>query len=82
MLLTEHRSAYVEQNIISKAVKFSQYIDILYLELKLIAPHVQNVFTVIVEQREQLPFSVAIENGKLMHECYSEHFGMETARLK
>ena len=40
-----------------------------FLEFSLIALQVQNVFTVIVERREQVPFSMAIENGELMHEC-------------
>ena len=29
----------------------------------LIALHVKNIFTVIVERKEQVPFSMAIENG-------------------
>ena len=48
----------------------------------LIALHVQNVFTVIVERREQVPFRMAIENGELMHECSPEHLRIGTARLK
>ena len=54
----------------------------LFLEFSLIALHVQNVFTVMVERREQVPFSMAIEHGKLMHECSPEHLRMGTARLK
>ena len=40
-----------------------------FLEFRLIDLHVQNVFTVIVERCEQVPFSMAIENGELIHEC-------------
>ena len=32
--------------------------------------------------REQVPFSMAIENGELMHECFPKHLRMGTARLK
>ena len=53
-----------------------------FYNLILIALHVQNVFTVIVEQREQVPFSMAIENGELMQDCSLEHLRMGTARLK
>ena len=40
----------------------------LFSEFSLIARQVQNIFTVIAERREQVPFSVAIENGELMQE--------------
>ena len=53
----------------------------LFLEFSLLALHVQNVFTVTVERRDQVPFSMAIENGELMHECCPEHLRMATARL-
>ena len=43
---------------------------ILFLEFCLTAS-TQNVFTVIAEQREQVPFSMAIENGEHMQECSS-----------
>ena len=33
-------------------------------------------------RREQVPFSMAIENGELMHECFPKHLRMGTARLK
>ena len=33
-------------------------------------------------RREQVPFSMAIENGELMHECFPKHLHMGTARLK
>ena len=46
------------------------------------ALHVQNVFTLIVERREQVPFSMDIENKELMYECSPEHLLMGTARLK
>ena len=31
---------------------------------------------------EQVPFSMAIENGELMNECFPKHLRMGTARLK
>ena len=39
------------------------------------------MLSVIVERREQVPLSMAIENGVLMHECSPEHLRMGTARL-
>ena len=33
-------------------------------------------------RREQVPFSKAIENGELMHECFPKHLRMGTERLK
>ena len=30
--------------------------------------------------RERVPFSMAIENGELMHECFPKHLRMGTAR--
>ena len=36
------------------------YVTFLFLEFSLIAIHVQNVFTVIVERRQQVPFSMAL----------------------
>ena len=54
----------------------------LFLEISWIGLQVQNVFSVIVERRKQVPFSMAIENGELMRECSPEHFRMGTARLK
>ena len=54
----------------------------LFLEISWIGLQVQNVFTVIVERRKQVPFSMAIENGELMRECSPEHLRMGTARLK
>ena len=52
------------------------------LEFSLIALHVQNVFTVLVERRVQVPFSMAIENGELVYECSPEHMRKETERFK
>ena len=33
-------------------------------------------------RREQVPFSTAVENGELMHECFPKHSRIGTARLK
>ena len=33
-------------------------------------------------RREQVPFSMAIENGEFMHECFPKHLRMGIARLK
>ena len=55
--------------------------DDFFFKFNLIALNGQNVFTVIVERREQVPFSMAIENGELMHECSPEHL-RRSARLK
>ena len=45
-----------------------RYKVFLFLEFSLIALHVHNVFTVIVERREQVPVSMAIEK---MDSCTS-----------
>ena len=33
-------------------------------------------------RREQVPFSMAIENGELMYECFPKYTRLGTARLK
>ena len=33
-------------------------------------------------RREQVPFSMVIENGELMHQSFPKHLSMGTARLK
>ena len=45
--------------------KFCTFTSI-FLEFSLISLHFQNVFTDIVELREQVPFSMAIENERMM----------------
>ena len=51
----------------------------LFLEFSVIALHFQNVFTVLVERREQVPFSMAMENEELMRESSPEHLRITTA---
>ena len=51
---------------------------VFFSEFSLTALYIQNVFTVIVERREQVPFSMAVENGELMHECSPTHLCMGT----
>ena len=34
------------------------------------------------ERRKHVPFSMAIENVGLMHECYSQHLRMGTERMQ
>ena len=34
------------------------------------------------ERNEEVPFSMAIRNGELMHECFPKHSRMGTARMK
>ena len=34
------------------------------------------------KQSNEVPFSMAIGNGELMHECFTKHSRMGTARLK
>ena len=55
---------------------------IIFFEFGLTPRHFQNVFTVIVERREQVPFCIDIQNGELMHDCSPEPLGMGTVRLK
>ena len=34
------------------------------------------------ERKNEVPFSMAIGNGELMHECFPKHSRMGTARMK
>ena len=54
----------------------------LIVKFYLIALDSHNVYIVIEVRREQVPFSMAIENMELMHECSPKHLRMGTARLK
>ena len=40
------------------------------------------IFSCTKERKEQVPFSMAIGNGELMHECFPKHSCMGTARMK
>ena len=40
------------------------------------------LFIVFTEQKKNVPFSMAIGNGELMHECFPKHLRMRTARMK
>ena len=37
---------------------------------------------VALPEKKQVPFSMAIENEELMHECFPKHRRMGTARMK
>ena len=37
---------------------------------------------VALSEKKQLPFSMAIINVELMHECFLKHFRIEMARMK
>ena len=39
-------------------------------------------FSCTKERKKEVPFSVAIGNGKLMHECFLKNSRMGTARMK
>ena len=39
-------------------------------------------FDYIVSRTKKVPFSVAIENGELIHDCFPKHSRMGTARMK
>ena len=39
-------------------------------------------FSCTKESKEEVPFSMAIGNGELMHECFPKHSPMGTARMK
>ena len=54
----------------------------LYLKLNLIALHFQNVFTVIIDQREKVPFRMTIETGDFVLECFLEQLRMGTIRFE
>ena len=40
------------------------------------------IFSCTKERNEEVPFSMAIGNGELMHECFAKHSRMGTARMK
>ena len=40
------------------------------------------IFSCTKERNEEVPFSMAIGNEELMHECFPKHSRMGTARLK
>ena len=39
-------------------------------------------FDHVMSQKKKVPFSMAIEKGELMHECFPKHLCMGTARIK
>ena len=41
-----------------------------------------DLIAVFAERREQVPFSMAIGNGELMHECSPKYLRMGTAIMK
>ena len=63
-------------------VLYHNCVESVELTTVLIAIHFQNIFTVIVEQREQVPFSLVRESWELVHEGSPKHLLMVTARLK
>ena len=40
------------------------------------------IFSCTKERKEEVPFSMAIGKGELMHECFPKHSRMGTARMK
>ena len=55
----------------------------LFLEFSLInSVSTFRMFSVLSLSEERVPFSMAMENGELMHECSPEHLRMGTAILK
>ena len=40
------------------------------------------LFIAFTERKKKVPFSMAIGNGELMHECFPKHSLMGTARMK
>ena len=40
------------------------------------------LFIAFIEQKNKVPFSMAIKNGELMHECFPKHSRMGTAIMK
>ena len=39
------------------------------------------LFNAFTERKKKVPFSMAIGNGELMHECFPKHLSMGTARM-
>ena len=46
------------------------------------APNTYCARVVALSEKTQVPFSMAIGNGELMHECFPKHSSMGTARTK
>ena len=40
------------------------------------------LFIAFTERKKKVPFSMAIGNGELMHDCFPKYFRMGTARMK
>ena len=40
------------------------------------------IFSCTKERKKEVPFSIAIGNGELMHECFPQHWRTGTARMK
>ena len=40
------------------------------------------LFIAFTERKKKVPFSMAIGNGELMHECFPKHLRMGKARMK
>ena len=55
---------------------------IVSLEFSFITTLLPDLIAVFAERRQQVSFSTAIGNVKLMHECFPKHLSMETARMK
>ena len=55
---------------------FHSIVDIHFTQLQ------PDLIAVFVEQREQVPFSMAIRNVELVHECFKKHLRMGTAKMK
>ena len=46
------------------------------------APDTHCALVVALSEKSKVPFSMAIGNGELMHECFPKHLRTETARTK
>ena len=48
----------------------------------IIVPLGMFIFSCTKKRKEEVPFSMAIGNGELMHKCFPKHSRMGTARMK
>ena len=45
-------------------------------------PNTHCALVIVLSEKKQAPFSMAIGNVKLMHECFPEHSRIGTTRMK
>ena len=79
-----NKRKHFEVGQLSHCESFSQHmllVVIVVVGFDLIALRCQ-LFIAFIDQKKKVPFSMAVGNGELMHECFPKHLRMGTARMK